>query len=255
MSVGHFFLDKMDEPPIRQPTNELEMLRSQMNKKTDESLASTRNMVKLCDESQKAGATTLETLYTQGEQLRRVDENMDGIHEDLSAAQRDLEEIDKCCGLCVLPWKKKKSHAPPISVANRYAQPSSNTTMGQGRLNGQQRQQPNQELGRRVLPPPTGQYITHITNDAREDEMDQNLHQVSGMVSELHAIALDMNKEINSHNKILERIDQKTDANQSQLAEAQKKADRIVGGPSQPKNETNLMPSDAKWTAAKMFFK
>lgn len=31
---------------------------------------------------------------------------MDNIREDLREAQRDLDEIDKCCGLCVLPWRK-----------------------------------------------------------------------------------------------------------------------------------------------------
>lgn len=39
--------------------------------------------------------------------------------------------------------------------------------------------------------------------------MEQNLQQVSGMVSQLHSMATDMNQEITTHNQILDRIDQK----------------------------------------------
>ncbi|CAH8429424.1 unnamed protein product [Heterobilharzia americana] len=69
----------------------------------------------------------------------------------------------------------------------------------------------------------SGPFITRITNDAREDEMEQNLKQVSGMVTQLHSMATDMNQEITTHNQILDRIDQKAQHNQSQLIIAQRK--------------------------------
>jgi len=45
-----------------------------------------------------------------------------------------------------------------------------------------------------------------ITNDAREDEMEENLVAVSGMVGNLRNMAIDMNSEITSQNKQLDRI-------------------------------------------------
>ena len=31
---------------------------------------------------------------------------MDQINQDMRAAEKSLEGMEKCCGLCVLPWKR-----------------------------------------------------------------------------------------------------------------------------------------------------
>jgi len=31
---------------------------------------------------------------------------MDQINQDMRAAEKNLEGMEKCCGLCVLPWKR-----------------------------------------------------------------------------------------------------------------------------------------------------
>ncbi|THD25288.1 Synaptosomal-associated protein 25 [Fasciola hepatica] len=214
----------MEPEGARQPT-ELELLRMRMNAKTDETLESTRRMVQLADQSQKVGAATMETLHHQGEQLRRVDQNMDVIHEDMRVAEGQLEELEKCCGLCVLPWKKPKrrtnTNAAFRSTSARYEtrdpqraatqQPVSNASANQPSIPGQ------------------NTYITRITNDAREDEMEENLQQVATIVGDLRVMAGDMGQEIRTHNEVLDRIDRKADANQIQITEAQARAERIVG--------------------------
>ena len=40
------------------------------------------------------------------EQLDRIDEGMDQINQDMKDAEKNLEGMEKCCGLCVLPWKR-----------------------------------------------------------------------------------------------------------------------------------------------------
>lgn len=45
-------------------------------------------------------------LDEQGEQLDRVDEFNDRINEDMKDAEKNLEGLEKCCGLFILPWKK-----------------------------------------------------------------------------------------------------------------------------------------------------
>ncbi|NXS06920.1 SNP23 protein, partial [Neodrepanis coruscans] len=62
------------------------------------------------------------------------------------------------------------------------------------------RQQPQTSGG------PSGGYITRITNDAREDEMDENLAQVGNILGNLKNIALDMGNEIDAQNKQIDRI-------------------------------------------------
>ncbi len=51
-----------------------------------------------------------------------------------------------------------------------------------------------------------------ITNDAREDEMEQNVGEVSGMVGNLRNMAIDMGNEITSQNRQIDRIQVKVRA-------------------------------------------
>ena len=45
------------------------------------------------------------------EQLDRVEEGMDQINQDMKDAEKSLEGMEKCCGLCVLPWKRSDPSA------------------------------------------------------------------------------------------------------------------------------------------------
>lgn len=55
----------------------------------------------------------------------------------------------------------------------------------------------------------SGNFVTRVTNDAREDEMEQNLGEVSGMISNLRNMAVDMGNELESQNRQIDRINQK----------------------------------------------
>ena len=63
-------------------------------------------MMQLAEESKEAGIKTLVMLDEQGEQLERIEEGADQINQDMRDAEKNLEGLEKCCGLCVLPWKK-----------------------------------------------------------------------------------------------------------------------------------------------------
>ena len=57
-------------------------------------------------QSQEIGIKTLVMLDEQGEQLDRIEENMDQINVDMRAAEKNLTGLEKCCGLCVCPWNR-----------------------------------------------------------------------------------------------------------------------------------------------------
>lgn len=48
-----------------------------------------------------------------------------------------------------------------------------------------------------------------LTNDAREDEMDENIQEVATMVCNLKNMAYDMGTEISNQNRQLDRIKEK----------------------------------------------
>lgn len=51
--------------------------------------------------------------------------------------------------------------------------------------------------------------MPRVTNDARENEMDENLEQVSGIIGNLRHMALDMGNEIDTQNRQIDRIMEK----------------------------------------------
>ena len=54
--------------------------------------------------------------------------------------------------------------------------------------------------------------IDRITEDARENEMEQNLTEVSGMIGNLRNMAIDMGSEIQSQNQTIDRINSKVES-------------------------------------------
>lgn len=60
--------------------------------------------------------------------------------------------------------------------------------------------------------------FTRITNDAREDEMEENMGQVNTMIGNLRNMALDMGSELENQNRQIDRINRKvTSTNLSML--------------------------------------
>ncbi|KAK3753328.1 hypothetical protein QZH41_015279 [Actinostola sp. cb2023] len=67
-----------------------------------------------------------------------------------------------------------------------------------------------------------------ITNDDREDEMDENLGQVSNIIGNLKSMAVDMGNEIDTQNRQLERINAKAESNDARINVANKRARDIL---------------------------
>ncbi|MEE6492567.1 hypothetical protein FKM82_016604 [Ascaphus truei] len=84
------------------------------NQVTDDSLESTRRMLNMAVESQDVGIKTITMLDEQGEQLNRVEEGMDQINKDMREAEKNLTELNKCCGLCVCPGSRLVPRAPHV---------------------------------------------------------------------------------------------------------------------------------------------
>ncbi|KAI0220384.1 Synaptosomal-associated protein 25 [Lamellibrachia satsuma] len=153
----------------------------------------------------------------QGEQLDRIDEGMDQINKDMKDAEKNLEGMEKCCGLCVLPWKRTKNFEKSGDYANAW----SKNDDGQVNTNG-----PRVTVGEQMGP--MGNMITRITNDDREKEMEQNLVEVSGMIGNLRNMAVDMGNEIGSQNRTVDRINQKASVLDDRVKVANKRANQIL---------------------------
>jgi len=198
------------------PRSELQELQLKSQQVTDDSLESTRRMLQLCEESQEVGGKTLNVLELQGEQLDRIEEGMDQINADMREAEKNLSGMEKCCGLCVLPCAKKSSFKEDDGTwrGNEDGKVVNN--------------QPQRVMDDRNGVIQTAGYIGRITNEAREDEMEDNMGQVNTMIGNLRNMALDMGSELENQNNQVDRINRKGEQNKIRLDEASKRADQLL---------------------------
>ena len=137
-------------------------------------------------------------LDEQGEQLDRIEEGADKINQEMKEAEKNLEGMEGCCGLCVLPWQKVKSFESTEEYQKTWK------AKEDGKLNSNGPRRVIGEMG------PSGKgFVNRITNDAREDEMDDNLVQVGSMIGNLRNMAIDMGTEIENQNNLIGRVEKK----------------------------------------------
>ncbi|XP_042911091.1 synaptosomal-associated protein 25 [Parasteatoda tepidariorum] len=196
---------------------ELEVLQMKANQITDDSLESTRRMVRLAEESEAVGMKTITMLNDQGEQLDRIEEDMDVIHTDMREAEKNLTGMEKCCGLCVCPCAK----AADFRDDSRAWRSNEDGKI----INSQ----PARVVDNRNGAGPTGgAFVSRITNDAREDEMEENMQQVSSVLGNLKNMALDMGNEIDSQNVQVDRINMKAQSNETHIVNANARASELL---------------------------
>jgi len=181
------------------PQSDLERFKAQQNAVADQSLESTRNMVRLVEESQAAGTNTITMLEQQGEQLNRIEGGLDNINAEMKEAEKHLTGMEKWCGLCVMPWYKRKKIKDVDDSKWETSKDGTVITKQQG------------VGGAASGSHSGGTYIERITDDAREDEMEENMQAVGSVLSNLKGMSQEMGKEIERQNKQLDKIGGKTD--------------------------------------------
>ncbi|XP_044231293.1 synaptosomal-associated protein 23-like isoform X2 [Thunnus albacares] len=201
------------------------------NAVTDESLESTRRMLQMAEESKQTGVNTMVMLDQQGEQLRNVEEGLDQINQDMKQAEKNLTDLSKCCGLCVCPCDRVTS----IEHDSRYKRTwgtgggdAEGNADGSGVVSRQPSGVRNGQAGQVNAQAPSGPYIKRITNDAREDEMEENLDAVGSIIGNLKNMAVDMGNEIDKQNKQIDRINDKADMNKVRIDEANQRANKLI---------------------------
>ncbi|KAK0145964.1 Synaptosomal-associated protein 23 [Merluccius polli] len=180
----------------------------------------------MTDETRETGGKTMEMLDAQGEQLRRAEEGMDQINQDMKQAEKNLTDLSKCCGLCVCPCDRVTS----IENESRYKR-----TWGIGEGSGEGGavvRQPstvrNGQASQVQAQAPSGPYIKRITNDAREDEMEENLDAVGSIIGNLKNMAMDMGGEIDKQNKQIDRLTDKAEVTKGRVDEANQRANKLL---------------------------
>ena len=86
--------------------------------------------------------------------------------------------------------------------------------------------QPQRNMGDGIMI--GGNYITRITDDDREKEMEENIDNVSNMVGNLRNMAIDAGQEIDNQNHLIDRINRKAEANAARVKDANERATNML---------------------------
>lgn len=205
---------EVDDGP---PLTELESLQLKANQVTDESLDSTRRMIQLCEDSQAAGTKTLDQLDRQGEQLNRIETGMDEMNAEMKQAEKHITGMEKWCGICVCPWNRTRKVRDTDGTWKKPKEDSSSSKAVKG--------QPKASKAGAV---PDGPYIQRINNDAREDEMEENMEAVGNILGNLKSMASDMGNEISKQNDQIDRVTMKSQGVDSRIAVANKRTEKLL---------------------------
>ncbi|PNJ16034.1 SNAP23 isoform 1, partial [Pongo abelii] len=140
-------------------------------------------------------------------QLNRIEEGLDQINKDMRETEKTLTELNKCCGLCVCPCNRTKNFESGKAYKTTWGDGGENSPCNvvskqPGLVTNGQPQQPTTGAA-------SGGYIKRITNDAREDEMEENLTQVGSILGNLKDMALNIGNEIDAQNPQIKRITDK----------------------------------------------
>ncbi|NXL78550.1 SNP23 protein, partial [Leptocoma aspasia] len=182
-----------------------EEIQLRANQVTDESLESTRRILGLAIESQDVGIKTINMLDEQGEcnECKKRTITKELLLKLKAYYLRLFSRIsDVVVQIFLFLWSRTKNFEASKAYRATWGDGTENSadhviSMQPRSIN---QQQPQTSGG------PSGGYITRITNDAREDEMDENLTQVGNILGNLKNMALDMGNEIDAQNKQIDRI-------------------------------------------------
>ncbi len=185
---------------------------------TDESLASTERIAKLSLETVNVGSQTLSSLSLQREKLAQIEEKSGNIKNNMVIAEKELTEMEKCCGCFSLPWKRhklkfnnkksKKAFRPQKAVVD----------------NGHS----NKTIDKPSTTSSDTSFVTRITNDEREDKMEKNMHIVSGAIKELKSQADTMSHELDEQKEMMDRIGSKLEHNNTRVIATTKRTIELL---------------------------
>ncbi|XP_006839382.1 PREDICTED: synaptosomal-associated protein 23-like [Chrysochloris asiatica] len=160
------------------------------------------------------------------EQLNRIEEGMDQINKDMREAEKTLTELNKCCGLCVCPCNRTKNFESGKAFKTTWGDGGDNSLTNV--VSKQPGQVTNGQPQQAATGVASGGYIKHITNGAREDEMEENLTQVGSILGNLKNMALDMGNEIDAQNQQINWITDKAETNKDRIDIANVRAKKLI---------------------------
>mmetsp|Transcript_12683 Transcript_12683/g.32435 ORF Transcript_12683/g.32435 Transcript_12683/m.32435 type:complete len:243 (-) Transcript_12683:27-755(-) len=227
-------------------------LHEQIDSQTDESLETTRRVRCLAEETQAMGGATMAHLNEQGDQMRRINRHAHSVDDNLRRSEATLTTMEKWWGLFTLPWKRqRKFEKKNAAYAAAFAHGELADRETGAPLRGcaavlQPQQQPfdRQGNGRGVRGAhlagrgsgaaghPTGasgpgRFVTRVTHDPREDEMEENMEAVHAAVGDILEMSREMGRVLDEHLEMSSQLAAKIDVENDRIQVVNRRGNKL----------------------------
>ncbi|KAH8835815.1 protein transporter SEC9 [Flagelloscypha sp. PMI_526] len=218
-------------PPGEETEEDVEGIKQQSRYIKQESAQSTRNALRLAREAEETARATLGRLGDQSEKLADTERHLDvskGHSQRADDKTDELKQLNRSIFRPVITFNKdKKRAADEAKVQARYEDERGERERAMGDVRGTQERLGRADYGDddesgfggrnkktqeyRQAQRKRFQFEATASDDEVEDEIDDNLDEISKMTGRLNMLGRAMGEELESQNKRLDRLGNKTD--------------------------------------------
>jgi len=208
-----------------------QMLAERRRELEERTLASSERGLGLLYESEKVGVATADELARQKEQLMRTEQRLDDINSTLRNSEKHIQGIRSVFGAVRNYFGGRSSNTAPTTAlptpSSKGTEPTSSNqrvpvSSSLGNLQQTQRYQENHP----ALKNKPG-FVQHPPANV-DDALDRNLDDMAAGLSRLKGLAQGLNAELNDHNDILDRVNDKSEGVQFKVEKQNKDMAKIL---------------------------
>ncbi|KYO25477.1 synaptosomal-associated protein 29 [Alligator mississippiensis] len=236
--------DSLEDPAERQrreAANKQRCLQQEVLRRSTATVDSTHRSLALIYESEKVGVATSEELVRQGEALKRTEQMVDKMEQDLKTSQRHMNNIKSVFGGFVNYFKSKPPETKPEQngAPEYYANSRLKEAMASSKEQEAKYQESHPNLrkldnleceisgansGYSVQPDiyPKNQQVR-----AYHQKIDSNLDEMSSGLSRLKNLALGLQTEIDEQDTVLDRLTQKVETLDVNITSTERKVRQL----------------------------
>lgn len=207
---------------------DIEGIKQEIRFVKQESLSSTRNALRMANEAEEAGRSTLTKLGEQSDSLANAEQSMDLsslANRDAKIKARDLKHLNRSMFAVQVnkPWgKNKRLELEELRVRQQYDdEQADRDEREERRKESERRTDANLKAHAQLMAQPAHrhrmglaerskyQFDADSDDDEVEGEIDDNLDQLAAVTGRLKGLAMATNTEVMKQNAQLSRMDEK----------------------------------------------
>ncbi|XP_075574930.1 synaptosomal-associated protein 29 isoform X3 [Pelecanus crispus] len=195
---------------------------------------STTRSLSLLYESERIGVAASEELVRQGEALKRTEQMVDKMDQDLKTSQRHINSIKSVWGGLVNYFKGK----PPESKPEQNGTPeyNANSRLKEAMMSSKEQESKYQESHPNLRKLDDSDLVSSLQRDsypknqhlrAYHQKIDNNLDEMSSGLSRLKNLALGLQTEIDEQDDMLDRLTKKVETLDVNIKSTDKKVRQL----------------------------